>query len=142
MSNDDYQVAYERATSEISAINALLTKLIRRKELLEEVIAPLQRLAASGDSPIPASAGSNASDSGSQEETPDEHAFAFAIPKNAPDEVGHGANGASAVSDATEGLDGGVAELAYRFWIERGGIHGQHEQDWLRAEGELQQPGQ
>ncbi|MGD1064938.1 MAG: DUF2934 domain-containing protein, partial [Terracidiphilus sp.] len=30
-----------------------------------------------------------------------------------------------------------VAELAHRFWAERGGIDGHHEEDWFRAEQEL-----
>ena len=30
-----------------------------------------------------------------------------------------------------------VARLAHRFWQERGRKHGQHEEDWLRAEQEL-----
>lgn len=30
-----------------------------------------------------------------------------------------------------------VAELAHRFWAERGGAHGHHEEDWFRAEQEL-----
>lgn len=30
-----------------------------------------------------------------------------------------------------------VAELAHRFWAERGGTHGYHEDDWFRAEQEL-----
>jgi hypothetical protein len=30
-----------------------------------------------------------------------------------------------------------IAELARQYWEERGHHHGQHEQDWLRAEQEL-----
>ena len=30
-----------------------------------------------------------------------------------------------------------VAMLAHRFWAERGGQHGQHVDDWFRAEQEL-----
>ncbi len=30
-----------------------------------------------------------------------------------------------------------IAMLAHRFWIERGGQHGSHEDDWVRAEREL-----
>ena len=30
-----------------------------------------------------------------------------------------------------------IARLAHRFWRERGGHHGAHEQDWFRAEREL-----
>jgi len=30
-----------------------------------------------------------------------------------------------------------VAQLAHRFWAERGGQHGNHVDDWLRAEQEL-----
>jgi hypothetical protein len=30
-----------------------------------------------------------------------------------------------------------IAQLAHRFWAERGHKHGHHEDDWLRAEQEL-----
>ncbi len=30
-----------------------------------------------------------------------------------------------------------IAHLAHHFWKERGGHHGSHDQDWLRAEQEL-----
>ncbi len=30
-----------------------------------------------------------------------------------------------------------VAQLAHRFWTERGRAHGHHEEDWFRAEQEL-----
>jgi hypothetical protein len=30
-----------------------------------------------------------------------------------------------------------VAQLAHRFWNERGRAHGHHEEDWFRAEQEL-----
>jgi hypothetical protein len=30
-----------------------------------------------------------------------------------------------------------VAHLAHRYWTERGHLHGQAEEDWLRAEQEL-----
>lgn len=30
-----------------------------------------------------------------------------------------------------------IAHLAHRFWNERGRQHGQHQDDWLRAEQEL-----
>lgn len=30
-----------------------------------------------------------------------------------------------------------IAQLALHYWAERGRQHGQHEQDWLRAEREL-----
>jgi hypothetical protein len=30
-----------------------------------------------------------------------------------------------------------VAQLAHRYWIERGRKHGHHEEDWFRAEQEL-----
>ncbi len=30
-----------------------------------------------------------------------------------------------------------IARLAHRYWAERGGQHGHHEEDWLRAEREL-----
>jgi len=30
-----------------------------------------------------------------------------------------------------------IAQLAHKFWAERGQQHGHHEEDWLRAEQEL-----
>jgi hypothetical protein len=30
-----------------------------------------------------------------------------------------------------------IAQLAHRFWTERGHTHGHHEEDWFRAEQEL-----
>ena len=30
-----------------------------------------------------------------------------------------------------------IARLAHKYWAERGFQHGQHDQDWLRAEREL-----
>ncbi len=30
-----------------------------------------------------------------------------------------------------------IAQLAHRFWAERGQHHGHHEEDWFRAEQEL-----
>jgi len=30
-----------------------------------------------------------------------------------------------------------IAQLAHRYWVERGGQHGRHEEDWFRAEQEL-----
>ncbi|HTA78955.1 MAG TPA: DUF2934 domain-containing protein [Terracidiphilus sp.] len=30
-----------------------------------------------------------------------------------------------------------IAKLAHRYWLERGGQHGSHAEDWLRAEREL-----
>jgi hypothetical protein len=30
-----------------------------------------------------------------------------------------------------------IAQLAHRYWIERGHQHGHHEEDWFRAEQEL-----
>lgn len=30
-----------------------------------------------------------------------------------------------------------IAQLAHRYWLERGHRHGHHEEDWFRAEQEL-----
>ena len=35
------------------------------------------------------------------------------------------------------GLQAQIAELAHRFWTERGRQHGHHEEDWYRAEREI-----
>jgi hypothetical protein len=42
------------------------------------------------------------------------------------------ANGASSTISPEQ-----IAELAHKFWAERGHKHGHHEEDWLRAEKEL-----
>jgi hypothetical protein len=44
--------------------------------------------------------------------------------------VSHGTNGTSISHDQ-------VAQLAHRFFIERGHTHGHHEEDWFRAEQAL-----
>jgi hypothetical protein len=44
--------------------------------------------------------------------------------------MSHGANGTSISHNQ-------VAQLAHRFFIERGHAHGHHEEDWFRAEQAL-----
>lgn len=44
--------------------------------------------------------------------------------------MSHGTNGRSISHDQ-------VAQLAHRFWAERGRTHGHHEEDWFRAEQEI-----
>lgn len=45
-------------------------------------------------------------------------------------------NGHGAASERSVSQDD-VARLAHRYWQERGGRHGYHVEDWLRAEQEL-----
>ena len=44
---------------------------------------------------------------------------------------------AKAAAHAAEPTHAEIARLAHRFWEERGGKHGNHEDDWARAEREL-----
>ena len=46
-------------------------------------------------------------------------------------------NGSTAKVAGTKITHQQVAELAHRFWNERGRQHGHHEEDWYRAEQEL-----
>jgi hypothetical protein len=46
------------------------------------------------------------------------------------------ANGASNVTEIKYSHDQ-VAQLAHKYWAERGRQHGHHLEDWLRAEHEL-----
>ncbi len=45
-------------------------------------------------------------------------------------------NGSARRSPAAESSDSSaeISKLAYQFYLERGGEHGHHEEDWLRAE--------
>ena len=130
MSNDSFQIAFERATSEITEIDAWIDRLTRRRELLQGAVEPLKRLAAAGGPAI--FPNTNADDMKSEGGTDlIEDPESFSQPQE-------GANGdlenVSASADSSED----VAVLAYRFWNERGGIHGHHEEDWYRALEELQ----
>ncbi|MGB7265914.1 MAG: DUF2934 domain-containing protein [Terracidiphilus sp.] len=49
MSNDCYEIACEHATNEIAEINAQIERLIRRKELLENLLVPLKLLVPESD---------------------------------------------------------------------------------------------
>jgi hypothetical protein len=58
---------------------------------------------------------------------------AVAATSNGPQRVPSKAKSTSATTPTHQQ----IAQLAHRFWKERGGHHGSHEQDWLRAEREL-----
>jgi Protein of unknown function (DUF2934) len=125
MSNDSFQIAFERATSEITEIDAWIDRLTRRRELLAGVVEPLKRLAAAGG---PAIFPDMKSEGGTDLiEDPE----SFSQPQE-------GANGDLESVNASADSPEDVAVLAYRFWNERGGIHGHHEEDWYRALEELQ----
>lgn len=49
----------------------------------------------------------------------------------------NGANGSHANGSHVGVSHEQVAQLAHRFWSERGRQHGHHEEDWFRAEQEL-----
>lgn len=122
MPTNGYQVALEHATHEINEINALIEKLARRRSLVEKLVELLKDV----DSPSePADSSARVADAPARE-TLLEYAEFEAEPAM---EMSEG-NSHSLTYDQ-------VAELAHRYWSERGQSHGQHEQDWLRAEQEL-----
>jgi hypothetical protein len=161
-----YAIAYDQATSEIAEIDAQIQNLPRRKVLLEQLLEPLKVLVFDSDSAVMDVADPDVSDTGflvpesAAEESLD---FLAGVPEAEPDpfedsgtmlrlEVeepdGHAErNGRSNSSESQNISSEGrtisaedIAELAYRFWDERGRAHGHHEEDWLRATLELQTP--
>ena len=151
MSTDCYQMAYEHATHEIAEINAQIERLTRRKELLEKLLQPLELLVPeSGSVQISASV----SDGSNTEFTAPERATQ-ASPVTLVVSVLEPESGSlealaplmqSEVEEANIRSGGNsesishedVAGLAYRFWNERGQLHGHHEEDWFKAAHELQ----
>ncbi len=151
MSTNCYQIAWEHATNEIAEINAQIQRLARRKELLEKLLEPLKLLLPeSGSIAIPAtvSDGSNTEPPATEAATqvspvvllvdvsePEPGPLEAPAPMMQPEveetNVHASRNGASISHED-------VAGLAYRFWDERGQVHGHHETDWLRAVHELQ----
>lgn len=126
MPTNGYQVAFEHAVNEIGEINALLDKLTRRKDLLEKLVDLLKYVEPQTE----------ASGNGSRLV----NAGAFrALHEYADSEAGSSAKeSANAEKEDSQGLSADqVAQLAHHFWTERGNGHGDHEQDWRRAEEEL-----
>jgi hypothetical protein len=164
MSNDDdFQIAFERATREIAEIDVCVTRLTRRRELLEGVAEPLKRLVAEGGGPaiIPNSDADdlNRAGEGGTDLVEDTVSFGDTGSSGNTGSFGGSFGDTGSFGQAEEETDGtgegkvheegdaeansreDVALLAYRFWNERGGGHGHHEEDWLRAVEELQNSG-
>jgi hypothetical protein len=146
-----YQIAFENATNEIAEINAQIQKLARRKELLEKLVEPLRTLVSASESFANHAAVSDDSNSQSANSTADTHASQAGILVDVFEAEPGPLEGSAAVTqpDVDEAnlqteRNGGpvshadVAGLAYRFWNERGRVHGHHEADWFRATHELQ----
>jgi hypothetical protein len=128
MSIDHYQIAWQHATNEIAEIDAQIQRLNRRKEILENLLESLELLVSeSGPVAIPAmvSNGLNAEFIASEAPTP-------VSPALIEDTNLHITRNGQSTSHED------IAGLAYRFWNERGQLHGQHEEDWFRAAHELQ----
>jgi hypothetical protein len=153
MSTNCYQIACEHATNEIAEINAQIQRLTRRKELLEKLLEPLKLLVPESGSvafPVTVSDGSNSEFSATEVATqlspavlladdsgPEPAWLVAPAPKLQPEveETNlHARRNGGTISHED------IAGLAYRFWIERGQVHGNHEPDWFRAEHELQNP--
>ncbi len=154
MSTNAYHIAYEHATNEIAEINAQIQKLTRRKELLENLLEPIKLLVAECDSvAIPAtilevSESESPATEAAEQESP--VVVSAQVSETGPDALQapspmmqpeveetnlHTCRNGGSISHKD------VAGLAYRFWKERGQVHGHHEADWLRAAQELQQCG-
>lgn len=151
MSTNCYQIAYEHATNEVAEINAQIESLIRRKELLEKLLEPLELLVPEfGSIAIPVEAGDSANGELADEEPaaqgspvmvlveiaqPESEPLEATAPMMQPEvdatNLRARRNGSSAPHEE-------VALRAYHFWNERGQTHGYHEEDWLRATHELQ----
>jgi exonuclease VII small subunit len=144
-----YQLAFEQAISELSEINAHVEALPRRKQLLEEALDPLELLATESNlaaTSVNVSDGSSSEFSDSEAPTELSAVILMDIPEVEPDplEVQDSSTRPEVeeinlhVGNGFNVSHGDVAELAYRFWDERGRLHGYHEDDWLRAAQELQ----
>jgi hypothetical protein len=147
MSTDCYQIAYEQATSEIAEIDAQIQRLTRRKKMLEKLLEPLESLvdeSAPHDAPDPVAEQLTNEfrnmDEGVSPIVVVEVREAASGPFNDPDsatQLEEEEMGIGASRNGRPFSDDDVAELAYRFWNERGQGHGQHEEDWFRAAHEL-----
>jgi Protein of unknown function (DUF2934) len=162
-----YAIAYEQAVSEIAAIDAQIQNLPRRKALLEQILEPLKNLVSEfgsreeSDFAQAAETASNGSYAEFTDATEESADFLAGVPEsesgpfeNPPPSIDReekeaglhaGSNGQShSIESQTTSSEGriisleDVAELAYRFWDERGRLHGHHEEDWRRAAHELQ----
>jgi Protein of unknown function (DUF2934) len=157
-----YAIAYEQAANEIAEIDAQIQGLPRRKELLERLLEPLKVLASESDAAQETATVSNGSFTEFSQAAAEEVADLSADdPETDPEpfkhpapmvllEVGEPGGHAEANGRSISVEDRGVssedrpistediAELAYRFWDERGRAHGYHQEDWQRAAHELQ----
>jgi len=152
MSTDCYELAYERATNEIAEINAQLQrikiqiqKLTVRRELLGKLLEPLGLVAAGVTSNAFQAELSDGSDGASPQLSqvmvlvglPELQPASLEVPVSRMDSQPEETNGhVAGDSQAIRYED--VAELAYRFWNERGQAHGHHEEDWARAIAEVE----
>lgn len=126
MPTNGYQVAFEQAVNEIGAINVNMEKLTLRKAMLERLVDLLKEIGAQQDAAGPAAR------------------IADHPAHNTLHEYANFEAGSTAAENAVPVRGNNhffphdqVAQLAHRFWTERGYGHGNHVQDWLRAEEEL-----
>ncbi len=152
MSTNCYEIAFEHATNEIAEIEAQIERLTSRKELLEKLLEPLKLLVRESDSAaIPAwvSEGSNSDSATAEAAAQVSQAVELADVSEpepglseAPVPLVEPQVEETTVDDAMENGESisheEVAQLAYRFWNERGQVHGYHQADWFRAAQELQ----
>jgi hypothetical protein len=152
MSTSCYEIAFEHATNEIAEIDAEIERLTNRKELLEKLLEPLKLLvreSGSGAFPSRVLEGSNTESAATETAAqvspvvllmdvsePEPGLSEASVPMMEPevDET----NVDDAMGNRGSISNEEVAELAYRFWNERGQVHGYHQTDWFRAAHELQ----
>lgn len=161
MSGDSYEIARERASGELAEIDAEIQRLNRRKGQLERLTELLKELnteflpgAIVVEPPVgsaPEGVKAPGGDStrayfkeaeGLEGTTQEVRTLAAHLEMLHEHEQARARN-AEEISDTRTGEEGPpipveeIAQLAYRYWTERGCPNGFHEQDWFRAEQEL-----
>ena len=146
MSANCYEIACQHAANEIAEINAHIHRLTLRRQRLENLLEPLMLLV-SGPAPLEISGGVSKSETSAAVAPPQLSSVMVLVglpePQASPIEVpppmlehemeanSHPSGNGHFISDDA------VAQLAYRYWNERGKAHGYHEEDWARAAAEI-----
>lgn len=143
MSSNCYELAYASATNEIAEINTQIQRLIHRRELLGRLLEPLRLVVPGISSDVFPPELTNGSDAASPQLS--QVMVPVGVPELQSASIEAPAFMMESEADQTNGEANGhairqedVAELAYRFWNERGQVHGHHEEDWARATAEVQ----
>lgn len=153
MPTNSYEIARERAFAEIAEIALRIEELTERKRRLEKLV---ELLAALDSAPHPddASVAACESETSLPQTTPENVAptaenaackaptLASQLEKlyeheQAQAPVAEESSEAGTTENRRVPSHEEIAQLAYRYWTERGCTHGHDEEDWFRAEREL-----